>query len=117
MKGYTMEHTYLQLKQVVEKAPEFREKTARAFVNWKITNKHEAALWIIGMTHAGVDFHWDENPSTIIDGNGKKLFSVVEAAKVRRQQQAWFQYGGWALYEDKVYGKALCTASGLTYDS
>jgi hypothetical protein len=109
-----MKYTYEQLHREMRNLPAFKGGE-RNFKDWEIKSRHDAAIWIMGMHHLGVDFHWDDNPSLIVNAKNKKLFTDYEATIVRQQQVAFHNFDGWLLYEDEEYGEALCKASGLTY--
>lgn len=50
----------------------------------KLTTKEEAEAFIRGLVDAGLAFHFDDSPSTIISGDtGKRLFNHREAAYMR----------------------------------
>jgi hypothetical protein len=80
----------------------------------EITSTLDAVVWMLALVRDGKDFHFDDNPSDIIDENGDRLFYGTSNLVSKRVQE-WRSFGGWDLFEHSDYGQILCMAYDLTY--
>lgn len=67
------------------------------------TSRKSVSAWFQAMGTAGLLFHPDDDPSTIVHvDSGKKFFSAVEVSELRRIVRSMFKAHG-----DRVYDLGL----------
>ena len=92
---------------------EDRRTSSQCFYH-EITSTLDAVVWMLALVRDGKEFHFDDNPSDIIDRNGDRLFYGTSNLVSKRVQE-WRSFGGWDLFEHSDYGQILCMAHDLTY--
>lgn len=60
-----------------------QEAIARTFIFTPITDRATAEQFQFNMARAGLMFHWDDSPNTIIDAVGNELFTDKECTALK----------------------------------
>jgi|10_taG_2_1085330.scaffolds.fasta_scaffold96560_3 hypothetical protein len=78
----------------------------------EITSVKDACDWMLSLVEDGKEFHFDDDPTDIMNEDGEPLF--YDTGIIKRLSE-WRSFGGWELFEHPEYGETLRVAYRMDY--